>query len=280
MGIHTDIRALADIPLIGSVIEEYVNNEEDVNNKEAPLDDYKTVVGQTVTDNGIKVRLNEVLLDEGRLVISSTFQSNEIKLDNIFLPFPDVYINGKEVNGGGGGGREKKQNDSTYTFFTAVNLGTVNTRGDLDIEIVYRNISMHNKQSVKGTWRFAFTTSGDKLLPETKEIPINQSFALENGQQIKVQNLKVTPISTKLNYQMMNGTQFDVLFRIEDQNGKEVKRVSGHTLAENSHIRFETLNDYVGTLKITPYVISGEEGEKKTDDYKVLHDRVIEVEVK
>ncbi|MCP1357215.1 DUF4179 domain-containing protein [Aneurinibacillus migulanus] len=68
MGIHTDIRALADIPLIGSVIEEYVNNEEDVNNKEAPLDDYKTVVGQTVTDNGIKVRLNEVLLDEGRLV--------------------------------------------------------------------------------------------------------------------------------------------------------------------------------------------------------------------
>lgn len=212
MGIHTDIRALADIPLIGSVIEEYVNNEEDVNNKEAPLDDYKTVVGQTVTDNGIKVRLNEVLLDEGRLVISSTFQSNEIKLDNIFLPFPDVYINGKEVNGGGGGGREKKQNDSTYTFFTAVNLGTVNTRGDLDIEIVYRNISMHNKQSVKGTWRFAFTTSGDKLLPETKEIPINQSFALENGQQIKVQNLKVTPISTKLNYQMMNGTQFDVLF--------------------------------------------------------------------
>ena len=58
---------LADIPIIGNALEKFVYSQE------GSLSDYKTVIGDSVKDNGVKVTLNEIILDEGQLLISSTF---------------------------------------------------------------------------------------------------------------------------------------------------------------------------------------------------------------
>lgn len=71
-------RMIADIPLIGSKMEDYVNSRGE------PLKEYKTTIGQTVYDNGVEVRLDEVMIDEGQIIVNSTFKSNSVNLGGFF----------------------------------------------------------------------------------------------------------------------------------------------------------------------------------------------------
>ncbi|PFD75019.1 hypothetical protein COL10_11490 [Bacillus cereus] len=271
-------RMIADIPLIGSKMEDYVNSRGE------PLKEYKTTIGQIVYDNGVEVRLDEVIIDEGQIIVNSTFKSNRINLEESH-PSPDIYINGKLLNGSGTGG-EKKINEYTYTFFSNKDLkddemNPLEIRGECDIQVVYRDIVLEQGKSTwKGEWGFSFKASGDKLKAETRTIPIRKNFKLENGQKIEVEDLKVSPISTKLNYKMLNGTKVDVTFIGKDQDGKELKLDSGLTLSKNSYWRFEKLEDRVTKIILTPVLTSGEEGEKKTDYRKVLTEEEFEVVIK
>nr|WP_255255370.1 hypothetical protein [Bacillus pseudomycoides] len=79
---------------------------------------------------------------------------------------------------------------------------------------------------------------------------------------------------------MLNGSKLDVTFSAKDQNGNDLKPVSGHTLVKDSYARFEKLDDSVTTIMFTPTVTSGEEGEKKTDYRKVLKEEAFEVVAK
>ncbi|MEW9094320.1 MAG: DUF4179 domain-containing protein [Clostridiaceae bacterium] len=276
VGIITNPNVFANVPIIGSAIEEYVNS----NGKS--LEDYKTVVGQTVTDKDATIQLNEVLLDDDNIVISSTLKSDKVNLDKVIVPFPDIYING-EIISEGGSESSKKINDSTYMFFSRINIKAMNLHGDFNMKIVYENRNMaltKPTKMLKGKWVFEFTTSKDKLMAEVKTIPINKDFTLENGQEINVEDLRITPASTRINYKMLNGKEYDVLFIVEDQEGNKLKLNSGHTLIENSYIRFDALDKDITKLKITPYVISGKEGKEKTDYYKVLEEEAFEINIK
>lgn len=282
IGIVNNISVLADIPIIGSVIEEYVNS------KGKSLEDYKTIVGETEVDSGITVKLNEVVLDAGQFIISSTFKSNKVNLDDIYA-FPTVYINGSEVSKNGCGS-DKKIDDNTYNMFTAIDLKNIDMKDNLDIKIIYENIQiktiLNKHKELPGKWSFEINSSLEKLISDMKTIAINKEFKLDNGQEIKVEDLIITPISTKLSYKMTKENKndvtfkYDVLFKVEDESGNELKRVSGATASENSHLRFETLDDNIKKLKVTPYVISGQEGEKKTDYHKVLYDETFYIEIK
>ncbi|MEJ9113275.1 DUF5643 domain-containing protein [Bacillus paramobilis] len=121
-----------------------------------------------------------------------------------------------------------------------------------------------------------FKASGDKLKAETKTIPIHRHFKLENGQKIEVEDLKVSPISMKLNYKMLNGTKLEVKFIAKDQDGNELIPDSDLTILKNSYWRFEKLEDSVTKIVLT----SGEEGEKKTNYRKVLTEEEFEVVIK
>lgn len=95
-----------------------------------------------------------------------------------------------------------------------------------------------------------------------------------------MEDLKVSPISTKLNYKMLNGTKLEVKFIARDQDGNELIPHSGLTLSKNSYWRFEKLEDRVTKIILTPVLTSGEEGEKKTDYRKVLTEEEFEVVIK
>lgn len=273
----SNMDALANVPIIGSVIEEYINS----NNKS--LQDYKTVVGQTAADYGVTVKLNEVLIDDDEIIISSTFRSDKVDWDKAITPFPELYINGRSV-GGNGSASSKKIDKSTRSFFARIDVKDIKLKKNLNIKVVYDNIdvikSANSYDTLKGKWSFEFKANKDNLLAELKTIPINRSFKLENGQEIKVVDLRITPASARINYKMLNGKKYDVHFMVHDQNGNELKPNSAHTLVEDSYFRFDTLDENITRLKITPYVISGEEGEKKTDYHKVLENEAFEINIK
>lgn len=271
-GFHSNILALADIPIIGSVIEDYVKSNKS-------LEDYKTIIGKTITDEGISVKLNEVLLDDNRIVLSSTFSSDKVNWENVLHPFPRVYINGKEVIEGGGG-LTKKIDDSTYTFFSSIDTNKMELKGDLNIKVVFYDIRVKNGDTLSGKWSFYFSANKDKLIAEVKTIPINRKLTLDSGQEITIESIRVSPVSTTLNYTMHNGEKYDTHFIVKDQDGKELQPSSGQTMSEHNFFRYETLDKSITKLKITPYLTSGYEGEKKTDYHKVLEDEAFEIDIK
>lgn len=271
----TMAEALSNIPIIGSALEEFVYSKEDA------LQDYKTVIGESVEDNGMKVTLNEVILDEGQLLISSTFHTDLSDNDLAYNWFSDieVYINGSTLSPAGGGGPVHGITHSKVNYFWTADLEDIKLQDNHQIKIVFNDLERSDaKKVIKGKWSFEFTASGEKLMANRKTIPIDKQFTLESGQKIDVEELVLTPVSTRLNYKMENITE-DLHFRFEDQNGVELQEFSAVTMGPSNYNRFVALEDYVTKLKVIPYIHSadhaaGDRGEK------VLYDEVFEIDVK
>ncbi len=267
--------ALSNLPIIGSALEEFVYS------KERSLQDYKTVIGESVEDNGMKVTLNEVILDEGQLLISSTFHTELTDEDLDYNWFSDIkiYLNGSELNGARGG-RLQEITHSTVNYFWTAELPNSNLQDNQRIKIVFNNLERSDsKKMTKGKWSFEFTASGEKLMENRKSILIDKHFTLEDGQKIEVEELVVTPVSTRLNYKMENFTE-DVLFKLEDQNGMEIQEFSASTLGFSNYNRFVALEDHVTKLKVIPYIDSHEAGGTIEENETILYDEIFEIDIK
>ncbi|GIP14720.1 hypothetical protein J40TS1_03620 [Paenibacillus montaniterrae] len=283
-GTQTNIKAAfndfaSNIPIVRGLLDLFVGQPDQ------QIAEYKTAIGQTTTSNGVDVRLDEVLIDTGRLIISSTFHSNTVDLGNISRPFPSVFINDRDVfeHGGGGSTSVNKIDEQTYSFISAVDLRDTSIEGELQIKIIYDNLrDLQDDEIYKGNWGFSFETSAEQLLGDMRTISINRSLILDNGQEIQIENLELSPISTRLNYKMINGTEFDVHFEVHDSDGTILKPVSATTASENSHIRFPKLDEGTRTLTIIPYLLSGKEGgsaAERSKEKTYLYEERFEIDI-
>lgn len=267
-----NMHSIAEIPLIvGKKIEELIDS------KGMSLQEYKKTVGETVYNNDVEVHLNEVLLDDEELYVNSTFKSTKIDLSEA-SPFLSVYVNGEHY--GSGGLQVEKVNDYTYTFLYSHDMPGIDLSKELDIKIVFEDILLREDEKIwSGEWGFSVKTSGEKLLVDTKTIPVKKQFQLENGQQIEVNELKITPISTKLNFTIKNDIGYHVFFTAKDQNGNELDFNSGVTDEKNSHIRFEKLSDDVEKIIFTPDILPVGQREEN-DRGQLLQEESFEVQIK
>ena len=88
-------------------------------------------------------------------------------------------------------------------------------KGNLNIKVVYNNIRVDNDDEIQGNWSFQFVANKDKLMGDVKTIIINRKFTLENGQVVTIENIRVSPSTTTLNYTM------------ELPNGKDISSETG-----------------------------------------------------
>lgn len=265
-GVAQNPSVLANIPLIGAALEEYIDSSK------PNLEDYKVVIGQTVEDKGIEIRLNEVLLDNGRLVVSSTFSSAIVDCERLGGT-PIVYINGKKVLIGSTGSA-KRIDDTTVITYTSVDLEDIKIDKVLNIKISYNDmIYTDTGKKVKGDWEpFEFTATGEKLMAETRTIVINQKLAFPDGQEITVTDMVISPFSTMLNYSCAGGTEY-ISFEIEDQNGYRQKPNRARTLSTNSYNRFDQKSLADATrVTVTPMSLI-----LKTGTFETYPDKAFEV---
>lgn len=277
LGIGMQPTVLAKMPILGPLLEQYLGMDDS-----QTLENYKTILGRSVENEQGRITLNEIIIDEGRLLINSTFEahSDKTSLEQV-NPFPIVSINGMEIPASGGGDVQQL-GDSTYTLFSSLDIQEVDISKSLDIELVYKELGRVDASD--GEWIFEFTASGEALLAVSKTIPINQQFSLRNGQRIEVEELILSPASSTLKYHIYSNNdldyEFDVLLLVEDELGKVYEPQEELTSAEDAYFRFEVLPEDVSTLKITPLIISGREGEEKTDYREVLSEETFEVKIK
>lgn len=263
--------ALANIPIIGAKLETFVYSQQDV------LTDYKTILGESVEDNGVKVTLNEVMLDDGQLLISSTFHTKleGDDLDYNWFTDIDVYIDGKKYEMGGGSGPEEIT--ATYIhYFWSADVGQLDLQKEKTIRIVFKDLRRSDRDEIiKGKWRFKFTASGENLVANTTTVPINQHFTLENGQTVDVRSLVLTPISSKIIYEMANVSD-DVYFKIENEHGEEIQASMAQYGDGKSYNRFAAIDG--GKIKIIPVLQKSDHNNRYLPE-QFLEDEIIELDL-
>lgn len=271
---------LAGINIFGISIENFFNY------KDNSLQDYKAVINKEIIKNGISVKLNEFIIDEDQIIISSTVTSDKAQWQQSDSVFPEVYINGKNImkNGYGGGSYAKVIDNSTCSFFSSVipnNSNFMELTGDLRVKVVYDKIRSGNT-ALKGKWTFEFTYNKDKLSDNVKIIPIDRNFTLEDGAEITIKNLRITPVTTKLEYNISDYLKYHLDFIVKDDNGNELKWLSQYERSGEAMCMFETLNNGIEKLKITPVlqvITPPKEGEHEevAGSKHILEDQSFEV---
>lgn len=224
---------------------------------EKNLDNYRTVLNQTKTKNGLTVRLNEVILDTDELVVSTTTTSEE-EAELGCLLSGRVYING-QVMDSASGGSAKPLDAYTTEEVTASYLGDRNLAGDLEVKIVFDSAFI-NGTTRRGPWTFEFTTNGDELARNTLEIPLNTSFTLENGQKITLEKYTSNDLGQKIYFaKEPANTVFDIVLRGHDDLGHKVEFTLSACDAGHGVFKISTLDGNLdpqaGILTLTPYAV-------------------------
>jgi len=269
---------IADIEIFGTTLEEFLSIDNNIDN-------YKTIIGKEVSNNGITIKLNEVLLDENQIIVSSSAYSNKVNWSkNSIIDF-DVYINGKNILTGGmaGSAGSKIITKNTCNFihdYTVNNNIIAKAKGNLDIKIIFRKIYT-DKGDFKGRWVFNFKANKDNLSNNIKTINIDKTIIFDN-QKISIKNVKISPFSFKLNYILYDYSHYDISFIVKDQDGKEIKSSGGGVFNEKGQISYIISKDTI-KLRVTPIIkkinMPENGGEITTETNEVLEEQAFEMKI-
>lgn len=244
------------------------------------LDEYNTVVNKTVNDNGVTVKLNEVILDGNELNVSYNISSNKkLGKDQSWSDSNVIYVNGKNVNGGAGGGAFNID-DYTTQSVTTYDLGKVDLSGDLNIKISSHGMYLNDKKT-RGSWVFKFKTNGEQLKVNTKQILLNKKFSLPNGEKYTLKKYTDNVVGQKVYASISNFTAkstYAVDLKGVDDLGNKVEFYTSHSGKEDALFEIENidgnLNKNAKILTLTPYAAKYPDKSGRMDgEYKQVGDK-------
>lgn len=251
------------------------------------LQDYATVIGTSQSDNGYTIRLNEVILDQESLVVSTNVYKDGAtpeetqQLLEMGIPTGMVYVNGWPVLGGASGGAYRNENDNSVGSVIRYDLDGIDTSGELDIKLVFHNISLQ-EGCPTGTWKFHFMADGSALAADTVTIPVNHSFTLENGVTVTLTDYTSNVLGQRVYFTLEGGTateRSDYHLRLEgtDDLGQpivfEVSRMNGKE--GTGYMEWQLLGEKIAaetkSLTLTPYAVAfPKESGRMSNDYEAV----------
>lgn len=249
---------------------------------EKNLDSYNTVVNKCITDNGITIQLNEVILDESQkqLIISDTISSQKaLKEYESYDADKTVYINNKKVKFEGSIGSSGNLDDyssQSVIEYDLTALKDVDLTGELDIKIVYSKVTVNYENPQRGKWVFEFKANGDALKIDTKEIKLNNSFTLENGEKIILEKYTSNALGHNIMCKVENSNKnesYDVMLKGTDDLGNNVEFCLTRGSKDSMILRYNNidrnLDENAKELTLTPYAVKfPEESGQLSHDFK------------
>lgn len=277
IGVSFNGNVYAGIKNIASDIASYLGIESN-------LEEYKTVVGQSVTDKDITITLDEVLIDSDQLIISSTATSNVITNDiGIFSMDGIVKINGKEMFYGSSGSSKMLDKYTSQTVM-GYRIDEIDLKGDLDIEIIFDSVFLEGKE-IKGKWKFQFETNGEELATHTVEIPVEISFQLPNDCKIQLKKYTNNVIGPKLYFDIEGDIEYNIELRGKDDIGNPVVFYISHINNGKGAFELETidngnLDEAASKLFLTPFAVEmPKESGRISHDFKKIGEQ-FEINIK
>ena len=246
------------------------------------LDNYNTVVNKCITDNGITIQLNEVILDQSQnqLIISETVSfQNMLNENDVYDTEKTIYINNKKVkftSASGGSWKTDGYSEQSVYEYDLSSLKDVDLSGDLDIKIEYSKVWINYEDSKKGKWVFEFKANGDMLKIDTKEIKLNNSFTLENGEKITLEKYTSNALGQNIFCRVENykkNENYEIALRGTDDLGNKVGFLTKRGSKDYVVLRYSNidgnLDENAKELTLTPYAVKyPEQGGELSNDFK------------
>ncbi|MGG7098799.1 DUF4179 domain-containing protein [Clostridium sardiniense] len=246
------------------------------------LDKYSTIINKYISKNGVTISLNDVILNNNELIVSSTIQSSKGDATNEgFHEYSKIFINGKRIKSGSTGS-SKAIDTSTMASITNYILPDIDLSKEIDIKIIYSDVLVGNKP-IYGPWIFEFKANGSDLSKDTKRIALNNSFSLDNGNEVTLNEFTSNSMGQEIFYTIKNNNS-------TDKNVYDIKLVGTDNL--NNPIEFDLssgnytggilklepvlgkLSDKATSISLTPYAVKfPEKSGKLSDDFKKIGDK-------
>lgn len=199
------------------------------------IDDYKTVVNNTVKDNGFTIKINEVILDDNKLIISKNITSEYQLNDGDYCEADEkIYINDKEVKFNSAIGGDDVIDEYTRQFVTEYNLSeleNLNLNEDLYVKIVYNNIflaSGDSIQDINGDWEFEVIVNKgtvEKTIESNELIKLDGEFILPNKEKVILEGYKSNDIEQRIyaKKEIPSSGEYNIELKGIDDLGNEVQ---------------------------------------------------------
>ena len=187
------------IPIIGSIFKDF---KYDVNgNKLNNFEEFSTSVNKTIDNNGVKITINDMAIDDNIVAITMTIQGDNIAkfVNKGIMGAPQ--LNGKSVEYNE---TDKKIDDNTMETVICGNVSEMTLEENVDVEF---NIVWVG--DVKGPWDFKFKTTKNGTSKNSKTIVINKKISLPTGKlasEFEIEKLVLSPFGNTLN---VRGTYYE-----------------------------------------------------------------------
>ncbi|MFT8351072.1 DUF4179 domain-containing protein [Clostridium saccharoperbutylacetonicum] len=275
---NTGAYALSKINLVSESISSALGIQKN-------LEDYSTIVNKVVIDNGVSVKLNEVILDGNELLVSTNISSDRIlKEDDFWSGTMTIYINNKKIKyTGASGGIEKIDNNTTQAVigYDLDSIKNMDLSGDLNIKILYSKIALNgDEENINGIWKFEFKTNGDKLKIDTKTVKLDYGFEIDNGNKYILEKYTSNALGQKVYGKIINNSvnkeTYNILLRGHDDLGNKIifdlaREGENWFVLRYENVLVGNLNEKASKLILIPYAVKVPEHSGKEpgfDEYK------------
>lgn len=255
----------AAIEKITNRFESFYNKNYDASLKPNTLEGFKTVVGTTVEDKGVKITLNEFYMDDKEIYINTNEDCRNV---NEYSRGQDanIYINGKKINARSSVANFIHNKNKTIDILSVYEVEGLDLSKVEDVKISYNEFEFEPKtvdkdgkemgpittqeqadkmeemlkskewkelkpNVISGNWEFNFKYDGKKIASQIKNIKVNREFLI-NGVKFNVASVKITPAKIVVYYQDDETTNRGELrkyirFGVKDKEGKIIHDAGG-----------------------------------------------------
>lgn len=235
------------------------------------LSPYSTVIGESISKDGITVTLNDVILDDETLLVSYTTTSAEPltdEADDASHPeLSGIYINGQQMAAGAGGSMEKKDEHTIVSCMT-IEMPDIDPAKQMDMELRF-------SQSNSAFGSFSFTASGKELQADTATIKLDQTFTLPDQSQLTLTRYTASDVNQKIYFESsLDEYVYDLMLKGCDDLGNDVEFVvrffrKGEGRMEVNTIDNGYINENAKELTLTLYAVKmPETSGKMSSDYE------------
>lgn len=190
------------------------------------LNDYKTIIGTTVEDKGIKVTLNDFFMEDDRIYVNVALDSKDID-DYARDIGAEVFINGKKIElkskrGYGPMNEEykqtlKREKNKEKNLLLEYEIDSIDLDAVKDVKVNFKYVNAMKKEyfmkpynmnikaadmvrDISGKWNFAFSYDGKKMQDKIVTKLIGETIDLDGHFKVYIDKVKITPVSVTIKY--------------------------------------------------------------------------------
>lgn len=180
---------------------------------------YKTEVGKTASNSLGRLTLNEVIIDDNQILLNATFEPvKEFAPDHQVFFFPQILVNGQDYMVRNGG-QSIAKSANVYTIYNSIKMDDFPSDEQLELVIRYKDWNVETP--IDKPWEFQIEASQEQLQEDRHVFSIGKKIEHIDQQEITIDRVVSTPISTTIYFQSEKSIVNDTLhFKIQSKAGQ------------------------------------------------------------